>query len=115
MELREAFATLCKNGYKFEKLNENTEVSDFLLQRVYDVATEIYQREISDNAPRLDATNKPDQEYLQRFDYLSDSLKAAVKRAAVALKNDFAANGFDIHEKNVEFEIYDALKLFAKD
>lgn len=115
MKLTEAFHILAKNGYEFTRLNENNDLSDYLLQRVYQVATEIYTREIADHAPNLDSTNRPDHDYLQRFDYLSDSLKAAVKRAAVALKNDLAAEGFDIHEQNVETEIFDALKLYAKD
>lgn len=116
MTLLESFIILNKNGYTCsKKLNESNELSDYLLQRIYDVATEIYTREISENAPHLDATNRPDHDYLQRFDYLSDSLKSAVKRAAVALRNDLAAEGFKIHQEYIETEIFDALKLYAKD
>ncbi len=97
----------------FKVLNEN-QLSEYLMRRVYSVAEEIYAREIDDNVPDLDASNQPSREYLSRFDYLSDNLKNAVKRAAVALQNDLKAEGLDINVQNIQNEIYSALKLYSK-
>jgi len=95
------------------KLDEN-KLSEYLLDKVYSVAQEIYAREISDNVPDLTVNNRPSQEYLERFDYLSDSLKAAVKRAATALQSELKTEGFDVNIEYVQNEIYDALKMYAK-
>lgn len=96
-----------------EKLDEN-KLSEYLLDKVYRVAEEIYAREISDNVPDLESNNRPSRDYLERFDYLSDSLKAAVKRAATALQSELKTEGFDVNIEYVQNEIYDALKLYAK-
>lgn len=111
MNLHEAKRILKKNGYKLILENET---KDYLLQRVYDVACEIYAREISDDKPDLMMNNRPSDDYLARFDYLSDDLKKAVKRAAKALQNELAEDGFVVNVEYVKNEIYDALKLFAK-
>lgn len=111
MLLSEAKEILKKNGY--ELLTEN-EMSEYLLTCVKAVAQDIFEREIMDNAPSLDNNNMPSREYLSRFDYLSDSLKNAVKRGATRLKNEFDAQGIKINQFNIETEIYDALKCFSK-
>lgn len=107
--LDEAISLLNKAGYVCEN-----KMSEYLLDKVYAVAEEIYAREISDNVPDLEADNRPSRDYLQRFDYLSDSLKSAVKRAAIALQNELKAEGFDVNLEYVKNEIYDALKLYSK-
>lgn len=109
MELNEALRKLKKAGYVCEN-----KLGDYLLDKVYAVAEEIYAREISDNVPDLAADNRPSREYLERFDYLSDSLKSAVKRAAIALHHELKSEGFDVNIEYVQNEIYDALKLYAK-
>ena len=57
-------------GQGFKVLNES-QLSEYLMRRVYNVAEEIYAREIDENVPDLDASNQPSREYLSRFDYLS--------------------------------------------
>lgn len=109
MELNEALRKLKKAGYVCEN-----KLGDYLLDKVYAVAEEIYAREISDNVPDLAANNRPSREYLERFDYLSDSLKSAVKRAAIALQHELKSEGFDVNIEYVQNEIYDALRLYAK-
>ena len=109
--LSETVDFLKKNGC--EVLNEN-EMAKYLMDRVYQVATEIYAREIDENVPDLDGSNQPSREYLERFDYLSDNLKNAVKRASVALQNDLKSQGIDINIQNIQNEIYGALKLYSK-
>lgn len=108
-KLNEAIALLRSAGYICEN-----KMSEYLLDKVYAVAEEIYAREISDNVPDLEANNRPSSEYLQRFDYLSDSLKSAVKRAAIALQSELKAEGFDVNLEYVRNEIYDALRLYSK-
>lgn len=96
-----------------KRLNEN-DMSQYLLDKVYLAAEEIYANEISDNVPDLTFDHRPSPEYLQRFDYLSDNLKNAVKRAAVKLSRDFENDGISINIWNIENELYDALKCFSK-
>ena len=109
MELNEALHILNKAGFICEN-----KLSEYWLDKVYRVAEEIYAREISDNVPDLESNNRPSRDYLERFDYLSDSLKAAVKRAATALQSELKTEGFDVNIEYVQNEIYDALKLYAK-
>lgn len=83
-------------------------------EKVYNIAQRIYAEEISDNVPDLNTQGRPTNEYLERFDYLSDNLKSAVKRAAGALQCELEADGITINLWNCENEIYDALKCFTK-
>lgn len=111
MELNEALETLEQND--LIPMNEN-ELSDYLMDKVYRTAEEIYTREIDENVPVLDGSNQPSREYLERFDYLSDNLKNAVKRASTALYNDLKSEGIDINVEHIQHEIYAALKLYSK-
>lgn len=111
MNLNEASKVLNAAGLKMVKENK---LSEYLLDKVYGVAREIYAREISDNVPDLKSNNRPSRDYLERFDYLSDGLKAAVKRAATALQSELKTEGFDMNIEYIQNEIYDALKLYAK-
>lgn len=82
--------------------------------KVMEIAEQIYANEINDNVPDLDNCGRPTREYLQRFDYLSDNLKNAVKRAATALQHDLKDIGVEMNTWNCENELYDALKCFTK-
>ena len=111
MQLNEAKQILNKNGYSLIKENA---LADYLMDKVEEVAREIYIREINDYPPTLDGSQQPSREYLKRFDYMSNDLKKAVKRAATVLKADLDSEGLDFDIHVIENEIYDALRMYAK-
>jgi rubredoxin len=96
-----------------ESLNERWE-NDYLTDRVQDIANQLYQEELEDVQPEIDRNGNITQEYLERFEYNSPSLKKAVKRAATKLSNDLAEDGFKINAWYCEQEIFEALKYYAK-
>ena len=96
-----------------ESLNERWE-NEYLTNRVQDIASQLYEEELADVQPEVDRNGNITQEYLERFEYNSPSLKKAVKRAATKLSNDLAEDGFKINAWYCEQEIVEALKYYAK-
>ena len=94
-------------------LNERWE-NEYLTNRVQDIASQLYEEELADVQPEVDRNGNITQEYLERFEYNSPSLKKAVKRAATKLSNDLAEDGFKINAWYCEQEIFEALKYYAK-
>ena len=94
-------------------LNERWE-NKYLVNKVADVAYQLYQEELSDVQPEVDSEGNITEEYLDRFRYKTPEMNKAIKRAAVKLANDLAEDGFQINTWYCEQEIKEALLDYAR-
>ena len=92
-------------------LNENTD-SRYISYYIQDIAEQLYQEELDDFQPDVDAYGNVSLDYLERF--TKPELKGAVSRAATKLANDLKEENLNINPWYLEQEIYEELKKYAK-
>ena len=115
-------------GKKLKIVNKDAETEEFIgestlnetWERQYvdaaiqDVADQLYEEELADEQPEVDQYGNITVDYLKRFEYTSNALRRAAKRAATKLSNDLKDEGITINPWYCEMEIYDKLKMFTK-
>lgn len=94
-------------------LNERWE-NKYLVDKVADVAYQLYQEELADVQPDVDSEGNISDEYLDRFKYKTPAMKKAIKRASIKLANDLAEDGFKVNSWYCEQEIQEALLDYAR-
>lgn len=93
-------------------MNEN-KLSDFLLEIIENAARNIYEDELETEEPEVDSMGNINQEYTERFRYVSDSLKKIVSMKANAISNMVKQNGIEVSPFYIENEIFQILKSYS--